>query len=155
MKITKDRLVILEYTLTDAEGTLLNTDDEPLIYLQGHGQIFAKVEEALEGKEEGAEVRLELPAVDAFGEHNAELMVEELLEELPDEVCVGMELDGYLDEDPESVIIYTVTHVGETTAVLDANHPLAGKALLFEGKVLEVQELSEEAIREILLHRHD
>ncbi len=155
MKITKDRLVILEYRLTDAEGMLLNADDEPLIYLQGHGQVFAKVEAALEGKEEGAVIHQELSAADAFGEHSEALIVEALLEELPEEVCVGMELDGYLDDDPENVIIYTVTHVGETTAVLDANHPLAGKSLLFEAKVLEVQELSEEAITEILEHHHD
>lgn len=51
MKIAKDILVNIEYTLRDEEGNLLNEGEEELIYLHGgYGQIFAALERALEGK---------------------------------------------------------------------------------------------------------
>ncbi len=155
MTISKDRLVQLDYRLSDGEGNLLNPDDGEIIYLHGHGQIFEKAEAALEGKGEGESVSVDLAPAEAFGEHREELVAEEMLSELPEDVFVGMELEGYLDENPEDVIVYVVTHIGERSAVLDGNHPLAGKALRFEATVTEVQELEPEAVREILEHSHD
>lgn len=155
MPITKDTLVSLEYTLSDSEGNRLNPDNEPLIYLHGgYGLVFAKVEEALEGKAIGDSVTVALEPEEAFGAFDEELVVEEPLSELPDELAVGMEIDGYFDDAPDEVVIYTVTQINGETAVLDANHPLAGKALLFEGTVRELQPLDEAAVREILEHQH-
>lgn len=155
MTITKDTLVSLDYRLTDAGGNLLNPDEEELIYLHGgYGQVFKKVEEALEGKSVGDSVDVELSPAEAFGEYDASLVVEEARSELPEEIDIGMELDGYLEERPDDVIIYTVTELRDDTAVLDANHPLAGKRLRFEGTVQEIQELDETAVREILEHHH-
>lgn len=155
MPITKNTLVSLEYTLSDSEGIRLNPDNEPLIYLHGgYGLVFAKVEEALEGKGTGDSVRVELSPAEAFGEFDGELVVEEALSELPEDLAVGMEIDGYIEESPEDVIIYTVKEIRGDTAVLDGNHPLAGRSLVFEGTVRETQELDEEAVREILEHQH-
>jgi len=68
MPITKNTLVSLEYRLTDETGAQLNTDGEPLIYLQGgYGLVFAKVEAALEGKDVGDSVRVGLAPAEAFG----------------------------------------------------------------------------------------
>jgi FKBP-type peptidyl-prolyl cis-trans isomerase SlyD len=155
MTITKDTLVSLDYRLTDAEGNLLNPDEEELIYLHGgYGQIFKKVEEALEGKSVGDSVRVVLSPAEAFGDYDEALVVEESLSELPEELAVGMEIDGYTEESPDDVVIYTVAEIRGDTAVLDGNHPLAGKSLVFEGTVEEIQELDEEAVREILEHEH-
>ncbi len=156
MTITENALVSLDYRLTDTEGNLLNPDQEPLIYLHGgHGHLFRKVEEALEGKSVGETFHVTLSPGEAFGDYDKELVVEEPLSELPDEITVGMEIDGYMEESPDDVIIYTVTELHEEYAVLDGNHPMAGMSLIFEGTVQDVQELSEEAIREILEHHHD
>ena len=156
MTITKDTLVSLDCRLTDAEGNLLNAEDEELIYLHGgYGQLFAKVEEALEGKSVGDSVSVELSPAEAFGEYDEALVVEEARSELPDDIFVGMEIDGYVEENPDDVVIYTVTELRGDTAVLDANPPLAGKQLRFEGRVREAQALDAEAVREILEHAHD
>jgi FKBP-type peptidyl-prolyl cis-trans isomerase SlyD len=153
MGITKNTLVKLDYTMTDSEGNSLNPDNE-LIYLQGgYGFVFAKVEEALEGKTVGDTVRVELTPAEAFGEFDEGLVVEEPLSDLPEDIAVGMEIDGYFDENPDDVVIYTVTQIRGESAVLDANHPLAGKALVFEGTVEEVQELDDAAVKEILEHK--
>ena len=64
-----------------------------------------------------------------------------------------MEIDGYFDEAPDEVVIYTVTQIGGESAVLDANHPLAGKPLVFEGTVTGLQQLDEAGVKEILEHQ--
>ena len=59
MSITKNSLVTLEYRLTSPEGELLNPEEELLTYLHGgYGQIFEKVEAALEGKEAGGKMNM-------------------------------------------------------------------------------------------------
>lgn len=156
MTITDNALVTLDYRLTDTEGNLINPDQEPLIYLHGgHGHLFKKVEEILEGKSVGDTFHVTLTPGEAFGDYDAELVVEEPLSELPEDIAVGMEIDGYMEGSPDDVVIYTVTEVHENHAVLDGNHPMAGKSLIFEGTVQDVQEISEEVIREILEHHHD
>jgi len=95
-----------------------------------------------------------LPLPRRSGEYDDNLVVEEALSELPEGLETGMEIEGYLDESTDEAVIYTVTEIRGDTAVLDANHPLSGKALLFEGTVLKTQQLDEKGVREILEHRH-
>lgn len=155
MTISKDKLVTLDYRLTDTEGNLLNADEEELIYLHGgYGHVFEKVEAALEGKGVGDAVHVTLEPGDAFGEYDGSLVVEEALSELPEDLHVGMEIDGYMEENPDDVVIYTVREINGNEALLDGNHPLAGLSLVFDGTVEDVQEIGEEAIQEILEHEH-
>lgn len=155
MTITKNVLVTLDYRLTNSGGELLNPDQEPLVYLHGgHGHIFKKVEEALEGKSIGENVHVTLSPAEAFGVYDEELVVEEPLTELPDELFVGMEIDGYMEESPDDVIIYTVREIHDDSALLDGNHPMSGESLIFDGTVEDIQVISDEAIQEILEHHH-
>jgi len=154
VKIQHNSLVTLDYVMNDGEGNRLNPEGEPLVYLHGgYGYVFARIEEALEGREAGDAVVLELSPEEAFGAFDPELVVEEALEELPEELCVGMEIDGYLEAHPDDVILYTVTAIENGRAVLDANHPLAGKALRFEATVREIEQLDDAAVQKILEHR--
>jgi FKBP-type peptidyl-prolyl cis-trans isomerase SlyD len=156
MTITKNSLVSLDCRLTDSENNLLNPGEEELIYLHGgYGQLFGKVEQALEEKAVGDTVRVELAPAEAFGEYDAALVVEAALSELPDDIAVGMEIDGYLDERPDDVIVYIVREIRGESAILDANHLLAGQSLVFEGTVREIQHLDDDAAREILEHHHE
>ncbi|MDD3598461.1 peptidylprolyl isomerase, partial [Sulfuricurvum sp.] len=125
MSVTKNCIVTIDYRILDAEGNLLHEEDEPLTYLHGnYGQIFKAVEEALEGKEVDHTFTVKLSSNEAFGQYDPELIVTEALSELPAEVSVGMEVDGYFDEDSDDVIIYTVTAIEGDHATLDGNHPL-------------------------------
>lgn len=151
MSVTKNCIVTIDYRILDAEGNLLHEEDEPLTYLHGnYGQIFKAVEEALEGKDVDHTFTVKLSSNEAFGQYDPELIVTEALSELPAEVSVGMEVDGYFDEDSDDVIIYTVTAIEGDHATLDGNHPLAGKDLVFEGKILDIEAATPEEIEEIL-----
>lgn len=151
MKITKNILVNIDYRLTDLDGNYLNPDENELIYLHGgYGHVFKAFEDALEGKETGESFNVTLFPKQAFGEYKEELIVQEPLTELPEDIYIGMELDT----DDESGVVYVVTNIGDDFALLNANHPLAGRTLTFEGKIIELQELSDEEAKELLAHEH-
>jgi FKBP-type peptidyl-prolyl cis-trans isomerase SlyD len=155
MTIKKDCIVTIDYHINDAEGNLLHEEEESLVYLHGgYGQIFPTVETGLEGKNIGDTFKIELSADKAFGNYDPSLVVTEALSELPIEVSVGMELDGYFEEDSDDVIIYTVTEIDGDHATLDGNHPLAGMDLVFEGTVLDIHEATPEEIKEVLEFHH-
>jgi FKBP-type peptidyl-prolyl cis-trans isomerase SlyD len=151
MPVSKNSIVTVDYQIFDTEGNLLYEEDEPIVYLHGdYGQIFKAIEEALDGKAVDDTFTVKLSSDEAFGEYDPELVVTEALSELPAEVSVGMEVDGFLDEDGEDVVIYTVTAIEGDKATLDGNHPLAGKDLVFVGKILDIEAATPEEIEEIL-----
>ncbi|MFA6136967.1 MAG: peptidylprolyl isomerase [Sulfurimonas sp.] len=155
MKISKNLLVHLNYRLSDADGVHLNPGEEELIYLHGgYGHIFQELEDVLEGKEENESFKVTLTPEKAFGTYKEELIFQESIDELPEDIFIGMELDGYIDESPEEGVIYVVTNIEDDFATLNANHPLAGRTLTFEGTITEIQELSKKEIEEILHHGH-
>lgn len=156
MSITKNCIVTLDYHINDTEGNLLHEAEESLVYLHGgYGHIFPTVEKALEGKKIGEPFTITLSADKAFGEYDPSLVMTESLSELPVEVSIGMELDGYFDEDSDDVAIYTVTDINGDQATLDGNHPLAGMDLIFEGTVLDIHEATPEEIKEVLEFHKD
>lgn len=152
MKITKDILVHIDYRLSDENNNHLNPEEEELIYLHGgYGHVFQKLEDALEGKTAGDTFKVTLLPTEAFGEYKESLIVQEPLSALPEDIFIGMELDASSEDSDES-LIYVVANVQDDFAILNANHPLAGLTLTFEGKIMELEELTPEGIKEILEH---
>lgn len=152
MKITKDILVEIEYKLYDEEKKQLNPKEEELIYLHGgYGHVFEAFEKALEGKSVDDTFNITLEPEEAFGTYKEELLVRELLSDLPEDIALGMELEGE-EIDGEEPIVYIIKEIEDEYALLDANHPLAGKKLTFEGKIVELQSLSRAEIEELLAH---
>jgi len=155
MIVAHNTLVTLKYRLTTPDGAPIESEEE-LHYLHGeYGQIFDKVEKALDGKSVGDTVHVELSAEEGFGDYDGSLVIEEALSELPEDLEVGMEIDGYFESDPEEVIVYTVREIRDHEAVLDGNHPLAGQPFVFDATVEAVQPLDEMAVSAILNHTHD
>lgn len=150
MQVAKNTVVTISYELFDAAGKLIEKTDEPMTYLHGgyHG-IFPRVEDALNGKTAGERCEVRLEPVDAFGEYDAELVRVEPRKSFPPNVKVGMQFEGAAEGSKEYVI-YTVTDVADDKVVVDGNHPLAGKALLFHCLIKEVRE----ATGEELSHGH-
>lgn len=141
MKIINNSVVELRYEVFDADGGLIERGKHPLVYLHGgHAGIFAKVEEALAGKEEGESVKVSLAPADAFGEHDPGLVRAEPRDRFPKNVKVGMQLQGEVSHgDHAHPVVFEVTEVGADTVKIDGNHPLAGRSLDFRAKVLSVR----------------
>ena len=144
MKIDNDTLVSIDVEMYDAQGNLLEKSEEPLVYLHGHGDIFSRIEDELSGKEAGADVSVHIEPEEAFGDYDPELVTLVRVEDLGEGAAVGMRVDGA--GVGASAAEYTITDIAEGMAVLDANHPLAGFALRFEIKVIDVREATAEEI---------
>jgi len=141
VKIGKDTAVTLTYQLTTLSGELLEeaTLESPAVYLHGgYDGIFPKVESSLEGKTTGDELDVVLEPEDAFGEYDADLVRVEPAHLFPQEVQIGMQLEG-ASEDGEHTMLYTVTDVAEGQVVVDGNHPLSGQSLRLQCRVQDIR----------------
>lgn len=147
MKIADDALVSLDVSMYDAQGKLLDRTEEPLQYLHGHEDIFPRIEEALAGKEVGANVKLQLEPEDAFGDYDPELVMLTPVEDLGAEISVGLRVEA-AGPDGEDRCVFTVTDVADGMAVLDGNHPLAGMALRFDIRVVAVRRATEQELED-------
>lgn len=150
MQVAKDTVVSISYELFDTSGTLIERTSEPVSYLHGgYDGIFPRVESALEGKVIGEKCEVRLDPAEAFGEHDADLVRSEPRDRFPGNVRVGMQFEG-ASEGSREYLIYTVTSIADDCVVVDGNHPLAGKALVFQCTVTDVRA----ATGEELSHGH-
>ena len=148
MQITSQKVATIDYTLTDDQGTLIDSskDGEPLAYIQGIGNLIPGLEEALEGKSAGDELSVSIQPDQAYGKRD-----EELLQAVPrahfdgvDELQVGMQFRASSEDSDERVV--TVVEAGDEQVTVDGNHPLAGQILNFEVKIVEVRDATQEEL---------
>lgn len=146
MKITHLSVVTLDYTVSDADGEVLDTTEgrEPLVYLHGSGYLVPGLEKALYEREAGDSFEITVPAADAYGEYE-----ESLVQEVPGELFDGMEVaegDTFVADTDDGHRPVTIIEVTENTVKVDANHPLAGMNLHFKVSVGEVRAATAEEI---------
>ena len=142
-QIVKDSVVTLSYEVTDPDGNVLDAGEKPLIYLHGgYDDVFAAIELALQGRVVGDTVTVKMQPAQAYGEYDADLVLIESLDALPQPLTVGMQIEAEPGGDSEEAVFYRVTDIAEGKAVLDGNHPLAGQALVFTGTVTAVRPAS-------------
>lgn len=142
LAIGKDRLVTLAVKMADMTGKVIEeSPEEGLTYLHGHGDIFPKIEAALEGRFPGEGFTIALEPHDAFGEYDSDAIKLVPLERLgePETVVPGLVFETVPGEAPDGKL-WRVVEIAEGFAVMEANHPLAGLGLQFEVRVLKVEE---------------
>lgn len=151
MKIAANTIVSFHYALTDQTGEVIDSSSErhPLTYLHGHSQIIPGLERQLESLEPGAKATLVVPAAEAYGLHNPEVVFEVERSRFPAtlDVSPGAHVMAQGTDEPR---VFTVVELREKTVLLDANHPLAGKDLHFAVEVADVRA----ATSEELAHGH-
>lgn len=154
MQIAANKAVSIDYTLTDETGTVLDTSKgaAPLVYLHGTGSIIPGLERALEGKSEGDELQVTVEPADAYGEYSPELLaqVDKALFEGVDDVQVGMQFHTAGPQGQAQIV--TVREIEGNNVTIDGNHPLAGKRLNFDVKVVGVRDASAEELAHGHIH---
>jgi FKBP-type peptidyl-prolyl cis-trans isomerase SlyD len=141
MIIAKDKLITLDYTLSDESGETLESSKgrEPLTYVHGSSGLIKGFETALEGKSAEDSLSFTVKPEDAYGERRQELLFQAPKEQfggIPD-LVVGMPLRV---QTPNGAMVVTVAGIEDDKVFLDGNHPLAGKALTFAVEVLGVRD---------------
>lgn len=133
--------VQVNYTGKLKDGTVFDSsyDRSPIKFTLGKGQLIAGFEKAVLGMNAGDKKTVEIPAAEAYGPHQENAVVEVERKVLPPdlEVQVGQRLE--LTQEDDSTVLVTVTAATDTTITLDANHPLAGKDLTFDIKLMSIE----------------
>jgi len=133
-------VVHLEFTLHDETGAVLDTNRgrTPLVFTYGSGEIIRGLERALTGMKVGDEKRVTVPPEEAYGSIDPAAVIEVPKDRVPPEaLVVGARLRGHTQSGREVPV--RVREIKDTTVVLDLNHPLAGRTLVFDVRVLLIE----------------
>lgn len=143
MTIEKGNIVVLDYTGTFEDGTVFDASEKhgkPLEFEAGAGLVVKGFDDAVIGMDKGEEKKFTLEPKDAYGDYRDDLKKEIPREQLPQdqEPQVGMMVGVGMpngQQFPASIVAVEEKHV-----VLDLNHPLAGKKLTFDIKIVDVKD---------------
>ncbi len=142
----KKRVVSFHYTLTDADGKMLDSSSgrEPLTYMEGVGQIIPGLEKELANLKKGDKRKISVAAAEAYGLRDEAKIIKVPRETLPAQgIKVGDRFTG--GDDPHAPI-FVVIESSETEVTLDANHPLASVDLTFDIELTDFREATAEEI---------
>lgn len=151
MNVEQNKIVCIHYTLRDEAGVVLDSSSgrAPLAYLHGNGHLLPGLESALDGKAAGDKHTVTVEPEQGYGVRD-----ERLVQVMPrgkfektGRIVAGMQ---FRTDGPGGTRLVTVTSFERDLVTVDANHPLAGKALHFQVEITEVRE----ATREELAHGH-
>ncbi len=153
MKITDNSVVSIHYTLSNDTGAILDqsTEDNPLIYLHGKGNIVAGLEKALTGKTTGTKLEVTVPPEEGYGnreEYMVETVNRSMFEGL-DEISIGKQFHAEGNTGP---VVVTVTKIDGDDITIDGNHPLAGENLNFTVEVVAIREATEDELAHGHIH---
>ena len=149
MQIAPNTVVTMTYTLTNAEGQVLDQVDasHPFVYMQGAHNIIPGLEQALAGKQAGDTAVVTVQPEDAYGEYNEQLTQQvprQMFGNVPeDQLVVGAQFQAQTNGGVE---IITIADVDGDMITIDANHPLAGETLTFDVRILDVRAATPEEI---------
>ncbi|MEW8013905.1 MAG: peptidylprolyl isomerase [Candidatus Sedimenticola endophacoides] len=132
--------VKVHYTGTFDDGTQFDSSQgsEPLEVTLGQGQVIPGFEAALEGMTAGETKSVHIPDEMAYGEYSPEMVQEVERTAIPEEIelSLGIQLQAHAPDGTPFMLV--VTGLNGETVTLDANHPLAGKALNFALEMVAV-----------------
>ena len=136
--VSNGKVISLEYTLKLEDGQVVDTNvgKNPLTYTHGTNQIIRGVEAAVEGMELGQAKQAVVPPTEGYGDPDPNAFHEVPREKVPQEIKVGTQLHGKDASGRE--IRPIVSAIKDETVLLDFNHPLAGKTLYFDLKVMSI-----------------
>jgi len=137
---TSGTTVKIHYSGTLDDGTQFDSSEgrEPLEFEVGSGQVIPGFEKAVEGMSVGESKTINIPAEEAYGPHQPELVQDVPSSALPEDLtpAVGMQLQGTSGDGRTMHLV--VKEVKDDAITVDGNHPLAGQALNFDIKLVEV-----------------
>lgn len=124
--------------LTSGETFDSSEGRDPLEFTVGQGQVIKGFDDALIDMKVGDKKTVQIPVGEAYGDRRDDMVVEYPKQEFPAEMTpeIGMQLN--MSDNQGNNFPVVITEVKEEIVVLDANHPLAGKDLVFDLEVVEI-----------------
>jgi FKBP-type peptidyl-prolyl cis-trans isomerase SlyD len=146
MQISKNSVVSFHYTLNDGDGKLLDTSAgrEAFTYIHGAGMIVPGLEEEMEGRQSGENLKVEIPPAKGYGEFDPQLV-----HKVPQDRFGGQQVEAGMQfqaGERGEMGVFTVMDVQDGMVMLNGNHPLAGVTLHFSVDIKNVREATEEEL---------
>lgn len=141
MSIKDGSVVTLDYKVYVNNQLIDQTEpNEPLIYVQGSGQVIPGLEKGVEGLDKGAKKELVIQPEDAYGDYVEDKVLHIPKEDLPPDIepQIGMQLQAMSQDG--NTYIGVVKDVKPDYVDIDFNHPMAGKTLKIDVEVVDVQD---------------
>jgi FKBP-type peptidyl-prolyl cis-trans isomerase SlyD len=162
--VVEDNVVVtMNYSLS-IDGEVVDSsegeDNDPIIFLQGAGQIISGLEKSIYGLKVGDKKSVTVDPKDGYGEVDPESIVEVPKDEFPEDfpLELGVEITVNADDEDEEgdeEMEATIIAVNESTVTLDFNHPLAGKTLNFDVHIIDIREATTEETEHGHVHGDD
>lgn len=129
--------VRIHYTGKYEDGTVFDSSEgkDPLEFVAGSQQIIPGLDKAILEMSEGDQETVTVPPEEAYGDREPALAQEVERNQLPEGVTEGAALEAEVGG--QKTMLW-VTELNDETAVVDANHPLAGKTLVFDVELVSV-----------------
>lgn len=147
-QIEPHTVVTMTYSICDPDGVVLEQVDLPVSYVHGgRNDLLPALEQALAGHRPGDAVEVTLAPEDAFGESDPDLTYTDDIDNVPPEFRkLGAEVQ--MQNDRGEVKNFVVSRIEAGKLTVDGNHPLAGKTLTFNLKVLDVRPATAQEVAE-------
>lgn len=144
MAIQDNQVVSIEYEVRDGDKVVdSNMGGAPLVFMYGKGQIIPGLEKGIKDMNIGDKADVLVKAEDAYGEYNADAT-----QEVPKDQFAGIDLtEGmtlYGQGEDGGTVQVVVKEIKDDSVVIDFNHPLAGKDLMFTVALNNVRDASAE-----------
>jgi len=140
IRAAHNNTVTVKYTGKLADGTIFDAspEDAPLIFIIGREEVVKGFEAATIGMAQGETKTVTIEPDQAYGESNPALTEKINRADLPEnlDLIEGGQLE--VTQNDGSILRFMINKVTAETVTLDANHPLAGKALTFTIEMLDV-----------------
>lgn len=122
------------------DGTVFDQSqpDQPLEFQVGAGQVIPGFDKAIEGMNAGDEKTVTIQCAEAYGDHREDLVMNVSRDRIPPDLNVEVGQRLQMERNDGQKIPVTVTQMDDQSVTLDANHPLAGKDLTFDIKLVNV-----------------
>lgn len=138
-RVSQGKYVGLTYSIVDDQGNVVEQHDLPIGFVFGSDtELLGGMDKAVEGKQVGDKVEVQIAPADAFGEHDPSLTFTDDVENVPPQFrSIGAEVQ--MQNDSGESKTFFVSHIEDGKLTLDGNHPLAGKQLTVKVNIIEVR----------------
>ncbi len=138
--VAKGSKVSVEYTGSFDDGTVFDTSEgkAPITFVAGNSEVIKGFDDAVVGMKKGEQKKIKVTSQEGYGDRDEKLQQQVPRTVFPQEMKLEKGM-GFSFKTPQGQVIHaTITEANAETVTVDMNHPLAGKNLIFELKVVDI-----------------